>query len=124
MIIWQRATERVKAFLDSTIVLSVLTGAITVAIIFASLSISVWVTEDPQDASRGGAIVVAMSFYFILRNVRVVDPKLSNDGKVHIEAQIEKENRILLSIMSIGGTLAWGFLDIVAEFMLCEVIVT
>lgn len=121
VIIWQRTKERFKSILDSTAVRSVLVGLFCLAVLIVSLIVSVWFTKNPDDAARGGAVVVAMSFYYILKNVRIIDPNRSPEVQTYIEAKIDKEHKILLSIMSITGSLAWGFLDIVAEFILMKI---
>ncbi|MNG21518.1 hypothetical protein D3C84_1058960 [compost metagenome] len=89
-------------------------GFVSLSIIVISFCIAILVTKNPNDAGRGGAIVVAMSFYFILRPDHHVHPRVPLDGQRHVKTLLEKEDNILLSFMSILGTLAWGFLDILA----------
>lgn len=104
--------------MDHTLVRSILWGLLSLSIIIISFCVSIFLTRDPADAGRGGAVVVAISFYFILQS-RDVHPLVSSeDGKKHIQSLLDKEANRLLSLMSIVGTLAWGFLDILAKFFI------
>lgn len=118
MIIWQKAKELFKNIFDSTGVRAIGVGTLAISVIVISFVIAIFVTKNPDDAGRGGAFVVAISFYYILKDVRITDSRLSREGQTYLERQIDRESRILLSVMSITGTLAWGFLDIVAECIL------
>ncbi len=79
---------------------------------------SLYITKNPSDAGRGGAIVVALSFYFILRPNHHVHSYVPEPDKPYIKGILEKETATLLSFMSVIGTLAWGFLDILAAYFI------
>ena len=106
--------ERLRSLADHTLFRVLFLGALSLLVIAASFYISVCVTKQPSDAGRGGAIVVALSFYFLLHPEKV-DSSVPQHGISHIEKLLQKEANLLISLMSVLGTLAWGFLDIFAK---------
>tara|TARA_R110000787_G_scaffold209044_1_gene319106 strand:+ start:8228 stop:8599 length:372 start_codon:yes stop_codon:yes gene_type:complete len=110
----QKFRERLKGFADSTLARCIVVGIIALIMIAASFLISVFITKNPSDAGRGGAVVVAMSFYFLLRSKHEIASSVPPDGQKYLHTLLDKETNILVSIMSVLGTLAWGFMDIPA----------
>ena len=118
MFLFEKTREKIKDILDSSLTRAIIIGLFSLSIILLALFYSIFVSKTPEDANRGGAIVVAISFIYIIKDARTADPNLSTKAKSYIEAQIQKEDRTLLSVMSFGGTIAWGFMDILARFII------
>lgn len=118
MKILYKLKEFLRGLADHTIARLVIIGFFSLSIIVISFCISIWVTKNPSDAGRGGAVVVALSFYIILRPNHHVHPSVPAEGRQHIQNLLQKETNLLLSCMSVLGTLAWGFLDRLAECLI------
>ncbi|MGA4472906.1 hypothetical protein ACPA2M_08020 [Ectopseudomonas chengduensis] len=114
----QKIKESLKGLLDYTGVRLVLLASFSLIIILIGFFVSIYVTKNPNDAGRGGAVVVALSFYFILRPNHHVHSYVPEADRPYIQGLLEKETAILLSFMSVIGTLAWGFLDILAAYFI------
>lgn len=114
----QKFFEKIKNLFDSTRIRCMTVGIVSFFIILSFFLISVLWTKNPADANRGGAIVVAMSFYFLLRSGHIIGSYVPDKGRVYVEKLLDRETKVLLSIMSIMGTISWGFLDIFAIFFI------
>lgn len=121
---------------------------ISIILCLASLIFSIWVTEDPSDAGRGGALAVAISFVFLFstsnqkklflesfRNRPIIpnsnapkeDVKATEDvsdvGKIlitstYLDNLVNFRQNLYLAASSVIGTLSWGFADLIAKYFI------
>lgn len=123
-------------------------ATICIASCIASFLISIFITKNPTDAGRGGAICVMLSFYSMFAN-RVsqkqfidsfklkLDPDKSRETDLSkLEADYfrfkkimvksaeqldanDKESKSIAILGGLLGTLVWGFADLLADVFIC-----
>ena len=101
---------------------------LAVLICLAGLAIAVWGTGNADDAGRGGAVAVALSFWILFQNHGSAE-RAYNDAAAVPEQQTRTHNALgalinaseaqkwPLSMTSVMGTLVWGFADIPARWL-------
>jgi len=101
--------------------------ALIVGLLFCifGLLVALFITNNPADAGRGGAVTVMISFYFLFMDsdlkesvVNIVKRRVYNDSEAlgnierNLSIYIEKKRNRYISFCGVCGTLFWGFGDI------------